>query len=467
MTFTPREYQRLIRNAVVEVPSINVFAGMGLGKTGALLDAVCVLRLLDRVQHVLVIAPKRVAETTWPDEVRKWSFPVDVAVAIGSEKQRIAALRKRAAITTINYDNLPWLIDVLGDDWFFDMVIADESTRLKGLRISLQTSKLGKEFVSGQGSKRAKAMSKVRLKHVKRWVNLTGSPAPNGLQDLWGQQFFIDGGRRLGRSFGSFKERWFRTIRLDYGSKIEPLVHAKDEITRLMTDCSITVDPRDWFDLRRPQEHVIKVTLPARARVAYDEMESQYYTEVLEGKVEALNGGAKGNKCRQIAGGCLFDNDGNVIAMHDAKIEALRSIVAEASGASLLVAYQFQPECDAILKAFPQARVLKGKKEIAAFQDGSLQIGVCHPASAGHGLSLQNNCWIMVDFSTGWNLEEDEQILERIGPVRQLQSGFDRVVYRYRIVAERTIEEEVVLPRIATKQSVQEAVKAALKKRLT
>lgn len=467
MTFTPREYQRLIRNAVVEIPSINVFAGMGLGKTGALLDAVCMLRLMDRVQHVLVLAPKRVAETTWPDEVAKWSFPLDTAVAIGGEAARIAALRRKAAITTINYDNIPWLIDVLGEDWFFDMVIADESTRLKGLRISMQTSKLGNEFINGQGSKRAKAMSKVRLKHVKRWVNLTGSPAPNGLQDLWGQQFFIDGGRRLGKSFGSFKDRWFRTIQLDYGSKIEPLPFAKDEITRMMVDCSITVDARDWFDLRKPIERVIKVKLPPKARAAYDEMEEQYYTEVLEGKVEALNGGAKANKCRQIASGNLFDNDGNVIRLHDAKIEALKSIVAEATGASLLVAYQYEPERDAILKAFPQARLLKGKKEIAAFQDGSLQIGVCHPASAGHGLSLQNNCWILVDFSTGWNLEEDEQILERIGPTRQMQSGFDRTVYRYRIVAERTIEDEVVLPRIASKMSVQEAVKAALKKRLT
>jgi SNF2 family DNA or RNA helicase len=468
--FTPREYQRLIRNFIVAHPRCNVFAGMGLGKTSSSIEAYDTLRMMGESDHALVLAPKRVAETSWPDEIVKWceSFGhLTIRAAIGTERQRLDALNARPNILTINYDNIEWLIDVVGEKWYFDTVFADESPRLKGLRISLQKSKLGKEFVNGQGAKRAKMLSKIAHTKIRRWVNLTGSPAPNGLQDLWGQQFFVDKGQRLGLSFGSFTDRWFRTVQLDYGSKIEPLDHAHGEITRLMRDCSLTVDAKDWFDLKEPVETIVKVTLPPKARAAYDRMEDEYYTEVAAGQIEALNGGSKGNKCRQIASGAVFDSEGVVHHVHDAKIEALKSIITEASGASILVSYQYEPERDRILAAFPKARVLKGKKEIHAFQEGTLQIGVAHPASAGHGLQLEKNCWILVDFSTGWNLEEDEQILGRIGPVRQHQGGHDRVVYRYRIIAERTIEEEVVLPRIREKTTVQDAVKAAMKRRLT
>lgn len=470
MNFTPREYQRLMRNFIVAHPRCNVFAGMGLGKTSTCIEAYDILRMMGESDHALVLAPKRVAETSWPDEIVKWqeSFGhLKIRSAIGTEEQRLDALNARPNILTINYENIEWLIGVVGERWYWDTVFADESPRLKGLRISLQKSKLGKEFITGQGGKRAKALSKIAHTKIRRWVNLTGSPAPNGLQDLWGQQFFIDKGRALGLSFGSFTDRWFRTVQLEYGSKIEPLDHAHAEITRLMRDCSMTVDAKDWFKLDEPIETIVKVQLPPKARKIYDQMGEEYYTQVANNDIEALNGGAKGNKCRQIASGAVFDAEGRAHIIHDAKIDALKSIVAEASGASLLVAYQYEPERDRILAAFPQARVLKGKKEIHAFQEGALQIGVAHPASAGHGLQLEKNCWILVDFSTGWNLEEDEQILGRIGPVRQHQGGHKRIVHRYRIIAERTIEEEVVLPRIREKTTVQESVKAAMKRRLT
>ena len=220
MIFTPRPYQKLILDFVFAHPRCNVWAGMGMGKTSVSIAAFDALRVFGQVNRALVIAPKRVATSTWANEVSKWqeSFGhLTVAVCIGTPKQRLDALNSNADITCINYDNLEWLVEAVGDDWQWDMVIADESTRLKGLRISLQKSTKGKEFLTGQGSVRAKALAKVAFKKVKRWVNLTGSPAPNGVQDLWGQNWYVDKGQRLGSSFSSFESRWFRNVQNSSG----------------------------------------------------------------------------------------------------------------------------------------------------------------------------------------------------------------------------------------------------------
>lgn len=472
MIFTPRPYQKLIGDFVFNHERCNVFAGMGMGKTSQSIAIYDALRMFGEARRALVIAPKRVARSTWPNEIAKWheSFGhLSIVAAIGTGDQRLAALRARADITCINYDNLEWLVQTVGEHWPWDMVIADESTRLKGLRISMQTSNLGKEFINGQGAARARALAKVAFKRVRRWVNLTGSPAPNGIVDLWGQNWFVDRGARLGSSFGAFTDRWFRTTRgADGYSSIEPLPFAQKQVEDALRDVCITVDAKDWFDIKEPVERIIRVDLPPKARAIYDAMEKELFAEINSHEVEVFNAGSKSNKCLQIGSGAVYvDSETKQWEpVHDEKIEALKSIVSEANGEPTLVSYQYIPERERILKAFPKARTLGNDPRTEdEWNAGRIPMLVVHPASAGHGLNLQDGGRILCDFSTGWNLEYDEQVIERIGPTRQLQSGHDRAVFRYRIIAADTIEEYSTLPRIRTKASVQDSIKEAMKHR--
>lgn len=468
--FIPRPYQQLIRSFALDHQRCNVFASPGLGKTSASYDIFESLRLVGQARRALVLAPKRVAQSAWPEERTKWSESfghLRVAAAIGTPDQRLTALRSNPDILTINYDNIDWLMEQYGDAWPFDTVFADESTRLKGLRVSMQTSKTGKEFINGQGSSRAKALSKIAHTKVRNWYNLTGSPAPNGVQDVWGQQWFIDGGRRLGNSFTAFSQRWFRAVPGGDGySQIEPLAHAQGEIERLLAETSITVDARDWFPIEEVIERNVYIDLPPAARKHYREMERELFTEVEQHEVEVFNAGSKAQKCLQIANGTLIhDTDSRAwVKVHDEKLEALKSIKEETNGENLLVAYQYKADLERILKAFPKARHLDANpRTLTEWNDGKIGMLVCHPASAGHGLSLQHGGRILVDYSSGYNLEFDEQVIERLGPTRQLQSGYNRSVFRYRIVARDTVEEHSVLPRLKLKMSVQDSLKNAMK----
>lgn len=477
MIFSPREYQHLLLNFGFNHMRGNWFAGMGMGKTSSGIELFAQLKLFGESKRCLVLAPKRVALSSWPDEVTKWreSFGhLSVGAAIGTPDQRLQVLRRTPDIVTINYDNINWLIEQYGDNWPFDMVLADESTRLKGLRISLQQRQkkdgtMGKEFIAGQGAKRAKALGHIAHKYVRRWINLTGSPAPNGLIDTWGQNWFVDGGRGLGNSFDAFSQRYFR---MAWGStreqqRLEPLPYADKQIQEILSKCSITVDAKDWFDIKDPIERHIEVTLPPRARKQYDEMQKELFTYVNDHPLEAFSAGTKAQKCLQLASGSVIVGDkGAWEPVHDEKIEALRSIVEETNGEPLLIAYQFRADLERILKAFPKFRPLDNRPQtVTDFQDGKIAGLVVHPKSAGHGLNLANNCRILVDYSSGFNLEEDEQVIERVGPTRQAQLGKDCAVFRYRIVASGTIEQTAVLPRLKSKASVQDALKQAMKTR--
>lgn len=475
--WTPRPYQRLIENFGLNNDRGNIFASPGLGKTSAAYSIFDAKRMMGESSRALVVAPKRVALSAWPKEREKWESTfghLTVAAAVGSTDQRLAALRANPDILTINYDNLPWLVEQYGDQWPFDTVFADESPRLKGLRVSFQRSKTGKVFLAGQGSSRAKAIARVAHTKVRNWYNLTGSPAPNGIVDVWGQQWFVDAGARLGRSFAAFTDRWFRAVPGGDGySNIEPMPHAQREVEALLAQTSITVEAKDWFPLREIIERNVLVELPPKARAAYREMEKEAFAELASMdsgrvEVEAFNAGAKMNKCLQIASGAVFhDTEARAwVEVHDEKIEALRSIVEETNGENLLVAYQFRPDLERILKAFPKAVFLDDNPRTEErWNEGKIRMLVCHPASAGHGLSLQHGGRILVDFSSGWNMEFDEQVIERIGPTRQYQSGYERSVFRYRIVAADTVEEHSVLPRLRYKMSVQESLKNAMKVR--
>ena len=284
---------------------------------------------------------------------------------------------------------------------------------------------------------------------------------------MWGQTWFIDGGRRLGNSFTAFEDRYFTTYTTDDGySKMKPLPSSKVLIEDKIRDVCMTIEAKDYFDLPPLIESNIMVDLPPAARKQYLEMEKDFFTFIEQHPVEAFNNSSQSNKLRQFAGGAAYINDKHDWALvHDAKMEALRSVIEEANGMPVLVAYQFVSERERILAAFPRARPVSTPGFNDAWNKGDIPIGVGHPASVGHGLNLQYGSNIMCDFSSGWNLEEDEQIIERIGPTRQAQAGLNRPVYRRRIVARDTVEENVVLPVLAGKASLQGAFKEAMKRR--
>ena len=465
--FKPRDYQRAIVKFILDHERGNVWAGMGIGKSSSTLSALDALALTDNPFPALILAPLRVATSTWPDEVKKWSQlnHLRIASATGSESQRSHLVHARHAdIVTINYDKLEWLVDHLGPLWPFRTVIADEATRLKSFRLK-------------QGGVRAQALGKVAHKRVRRFYNLTGTPSPNGLRDLWGQQWFVDEGQRLGRTFEAFENRWFAYKRKsDIGAKdkkaIEMVVmpFAQRQIEDALRDCTITIRASDYLDLPPLVENIIPVELPAQARRYYRELEKEMFTTLAGGhEVEAFNAAALTQKCLQCANGAIYTGEtgsGQWQEVHDGKLEALRSVVEEASGMPVLVAYHFKSDLARLQRAFPQGRVLDSNPStIRAWNEGRIPLLFAHPASAGHGLNLQHGGNILVFFGLWWNLEEHEQIIERIGPTRQAQAGYNRPVFVHRIAAQGTVD-EIVLARLKTKASVQSLLLEAMKGKL-
>lgn len=454
MKFVPRPYQEKIVDLIVAHDRLAIWAGMGLGKT------VCTLTALDALSLVqegpaLVLAPLRVAKTTWPEERHKWDHlrHADVVPIVGTPSARVKALARKAPVYTMNYDNLPWLVDYLGGEWPFTTIVADESTRLKAFRLQ-------------QGGSRARALAKRAWSKTRRFIELTGTPSPNGLADLWGQIWFLDKGERLGKSFSAFADRWFQKAPTASGFFfLRPLPHAQKEIEEKLADICFTFDARDYFDVRAPLNHRISVDLPPAARRAYKDMEKTMFAEIYGYDIEAAAAAGRTVKCLQIANGAAYTDDaGAWVEVHREKIEALREIVEEAAGAPVMVAYHFKSDLARIQKAFPQARVLdKDPKTIADWNAGRIEVLLAHPASAGHGLSLQDGGNIIAFFGHWWDLEQRQQIIERIGPVRQMQAGHDRPVFVYDIVASRTVD-ELVLERHRTKRSVQDTLLDAMKR---
>lgn len=427
-----------------------------MGKTGTVLALIDLMQMTGELTGpVLVLGPKRVARDVWVNEAKKWDDfrHLTVRAVIGTQEKRIQALRsKKADIYCINYENIAWLIEACGDTWPFQMVVADESTRLKSLRGS-------------GGSKRAKALSKIAQKS-RYWFNLTGTPSPNGLLDLWGQNYFVDNGARLGNTFTAFKQRWFRVKPGGWG--IEPMPGSDTRIHEAMKDCSLTLDAKDWFDIQLPIETRVEIELPPDARKHYNELERKLYTELQSGKaIEVFNDAALTNKCAQLASGAVYDSDGKWHAVHDEKLEALESLLEEING-PILVAYQFVSEANRIVERFGAKKValISKKTEFKRFCDGDALIALAHPASVGHGVNgLEYVTNVLVRYGHGWSLEERAQMIERIGPTRQAQAGFNREVRVYDIVAKNTIDEDIIA-RQDSKASIQKLLLDSCKRRL-
>lgn len=457
--FTPRPYQNLILSHEIDIKRSNVWAGMGMGKTVATLTALEDLFMAgSETQPALVLAPLRVASSTWPDEAVKWNHlrNIDVQPIIGTAKERMAAIKNtNASVFTINYDNLVWLVEIFGEHWPFGTIIADESTRLKSFRLR-------------KGGKRAAALAKVAHKHVHRWVNLTGTPSPNGLIDLWGQAWFVDQGQRLGRTYSAFTSRWFNNIQFpgQQWSKLEPWPFAQEQMQDALRDVTISLDAADWFDIEEPIHNIIKLELPTKARKQYQEMEKEMFLELEHEGIEALNAAAKTVKCLQIASGAIYTDDSkNWVELHDAKIQALESIISESGGMPILVAYHWKHDLERLLKAFPKGKKLDADPQtLRDWNAGKIPILFAHPASAGHGLNLQDGGNILVFFSHWWDLEQYQQIIERIGPTRQIQAGYNRPVFIHHLIAAGTMD-EVVMERRNSKREIQDLLLEAMKRK--
>lgn len=475
--FIPRAYQTPAIDFIIDTPRCGLFADCGLGKTAAALLAHDYLALSGmETKPALVLGTLRIAQSVWKEEPPKWTEMkhIEVSTIVGDPNQRRAALRnKNAQIFTCNYEQVVWLLEELKDKWPFGMVIADESTRLKGLRVSTR-EKNGKTWIQGQGTLRARKLAKMAwINREGRWLNLSGTPSPNGLKDLYGQIWFQDFGKALGRSYTAFIDRWFKT---GYdGYSIEPLPHAEREIHDAIKHMCMSIEAKDYFDLEKPIEIPVRVDLPPKARALYRDMEKDFFAKIGSRSAEALNAAGKNTKLMQLADGAVYidpdiENDENPKAkqwreVHDAKLQALDGIIEESSGATFLIAYQFRSDRERLQEYFPKMRFLDSKKDEDDFKKGKIRLLGAHPASAGHGIDgFQKVCHRIVFMGHSWDAELRDQIIGRIGPVRQFQMGYKRPVYIYDIIAIDTIDEEIC-ERHVEKITVQDALKRAMSRR--
>lgn len=444
------DYQNDAIRFIQNTPRCALWMAMGSGKTVTTLTALDELNLIEDVFPVLVLAPLRVARATWPEEPQRWDHlkHLRVSVITGTPKQRERALAKEADIYCTNFDNIGWLRKELGDAWPFKTVVADEFTRLKSFRLR-------------QGGSRARMLGQVAHGEGSRFIGLTGTPAPNGVKDLWGQIWFLDKGERLGKTFSAFEQRWFRK---GYdGYSLVPYEHTQREVEEKLRDVCLTVRA---LSVDEPNVVPVYTDMIPSVRKLYTSMETEMFARIANNEVEAANAAVRTQKLLQIANGAMYvDEDGKWETIHNAKLDALESIIEEANGAPVLVAYNFKHDLERLQARFRQGRVLDANPDtIRDWNAGRVPILFAHPASAGHGLNLADGGNILAFFGVNWNLEEHMQIIERIGPMRQKQAGYDRPVLVYPILARGTVD-EVVMERLSSKRSVQEVLLEAMKSR--
>jgi SNF2 family DNA or RNA helicase len=437
---------------------------MGSGKTSATLAAIDILNLLG-MKKVLVIAPPLVAESVWPEEVKKFEDfrHLTIKAVRGSPTERAGIIKRDYDIYTISYELTPWLLEH-PDCPAFDMMVIDEASKLRGWRGSFQKHpKTGKAYLRRGGTRRAAAIAVTSMRNYSngRFIELTGTQSPKGLQNLWPQMWFIDKGARLGNCFSAFEHRWFG--RGYNGFDLEPKENAYGEITELCSQNTLVITPKN---IEKPIVRDIYVNLPHEVRGIYQAAFKKGVADLGDTKITAVNAGARFNKCSQIANGAVYENkvEGDESpatwqALHDVKLQALESIKSEYDGSPLLVVYHYAHDLVRLKKAFPEGVALDGKApNIKKWNEGKIPMMFLHPASAGHGNNFQHGGHIIVFFALDWDLELYEQVIERIGPARQRASGYIRPVYVYRILCRDTVD-ELKAERMDTKAAIQDLIK--------
>lgn len=441
-----RPYQEYACKQIIEKPACALFLDMGLGKTLTTLTAIDILvnNFFGDVSKVLIIAPLRVAETTWPDEVDKWGFSLRVSQIIGTKEKRIRALHTKAEIYTINRENVPWLCEYCGMYWPFDMVVIDESSSFKNNQ-----------------SKRFKALRRIRPK-IKRLVELSGTPSPNGLMDLWSQLYLLDRGKRLGKTITSYRSKYFWPSG-GYGHVVYnwmPKDNAKDEIYKAISDICISMKSEDYISLPEVMKNVIKVKLPENVMRAYKRLERDLILPLADSDIVASTAAVLSNKLLQFANGASYDENGTVIKVHEKKLDALEEIIETNEHKNIMVFYWFRFDFDMLKERFPNARELQTADDIRDWNAGRISLLLVHPASAGHGLNLQEGGSIAVWYSLTWSLELYQQANKRLH-----RSGQQHTVVIHHLVAEKTIDEDV-MSALESKRLGQDRLMEAIRARL-
>lgn len=417
------DYQNRGVQFIKDTPKNALFLDMGLGKTLTTLTAVSDLSDSLEITKVLVIAPLRVANTTWHKELKAWEHTKHLTYSIctGSEKNRLQGLMKNADVYIINRENVKWLVEHYKAKWPFDMVVIDESSSFKSAK-----------------SQRWKALRKV-MPYVDRLVELTGTPAPNGLMDLYAQIYLLDTGARLGRNMTAFKSRFFETDFMGY--KYTPREGSSEKIYSLIDDVVMTMRAEDYLELPARIDLVQSVQLPTKLKSQYDILEKEFIAEIDDTELAVFNAAALANKLLQFSNGAAYtDEHKNWVELHNGKLDALKDIVEDNSGENILVAYNYKTDLERLQKVFPHAVVLdKAGEAVEKWNKGEIKMLFAHPASAGHGLNLQYGGSMIVWFGLNWSLELYQQFNGRLH--RQGQTKPVRIIH---LVAEGCIDEKVM-----------------------
>lgn len=444
MKYEPHEYQEYAKEFVVKQNVSALFLDCGLGKTVITLTAIWEL-LLDyfEVRKVLIIAPCRVCRDTWPSELQKWNHlkGIEMSTVLGSEKDRVTALNRRANVYVINRENVEWLVGHCR--WDFDMVVIDELSSFKSHK-----------------AKRFKALKKVRPM-VRRIVGLTGTPAPNGLIDLWAEIGLLDMGQRLGRFIGGYRERFFvpdkRSREMIFSYK--PRQGAEEAIYELISDICISMKATDYLEMPECIYNRVEVTMNEKERKLYQQLERDMLIPFEEGDIDAVNAAGLSNKLMQMANGAVYDENGVVKHIHDRKLEALEDLVEAANGKPVLIAYWYKHDLERI-KKYVSAVELDTAEDMKKWNAGEIPVAVIHPASAGHGLNLQAGGSTLIWFGLTWSLELYQQMNARLW-----RQGQKETVVIHHLTAKGTLDERV-MEALEKKDCGQSALVDAVKARI-
>lgn len=455
MKYTPHDYQQFSINWILDHSRAGLFLDMGLGKTSCTLTALEEL-FFNRfeIDRALIIAPKRVAESTWSDEIEKWDHLKDLRISViaGSAKKRIAALEADADIYTLGRDNVVWLIEYLQEHkikWPFDALVIDELSSFKDTK-----------------SKRFKALKKI-TPMINRVIGLTGTPTPNSLIELWPQMYLLDRGERLGKTAGSYKDRYFYPVsgqgHITYKWGLKE--NAEKAIYEKIGDICVSMKSEDHLKMPDRIDNVIGIKLPREVQQAYNEFEKEKILEMGDDVLTAANAAVVAGKLLQFANGNIYDDDKNVHFVHRCKIDALKEIVDTSQGQPILVFYNFKHDYRALLDEFKtlKPRTLETSQDIRDWNSGKIQMILAHPASIGHGLNIQAGGHIIVWYGLTWSLELYQQANARL--YRQGQK--DSVIIHH-LVADGTMDEQVInilKSKDKNQNALMEAVKARIEKR--
>jgi hypothetical protein len=430
-----------------------LWAGVGLGKTVTTLTALEHLLDQKKVEKILIIAPLRVAKFVWPTEAEKWGHlnKIKTTVLHGTKPRRVELLESKAPIHIINKEMVQWLVDFYADKktWPYDCVVIDESTCMKNPR-----------------SKRVKSLRRARH-HIKRMIQLTGTPAPNGLLDVWSQIQLLDAGQRLGRTFTSYKQNYFTS---DYmGFVWTPKPDAKEDIYKQIEDLCLTMTAEDYLDLPKCNKNVVSITMDANFLKQYKELESQFVLMIDDELITASQAAVLSNKLLQFCGGAVYTSLTGEIGfapvsekiwatVSDLKLNVLEELADEMNGEPMLVAYNYNHELERLMERFPQGRQILSETDIKEWNNGEIEMMFVHPASCGHGLNLQYGGSNLVWFGLTWDLELYDQMNGRLD-----RQGQTKPVFIHHLVMENSIEEKVMM-RLKDKTLTQAELLAAMKK---